>query len=120
MRTFALDGRAPPLPPLVPTWPATPTPPEQFADAATISRGEYFYLNNCLTCHGGLARSAGLNPDLRRSAVIGDRDSFHAVVGEGILAERGMVGFAKVYSPAEIEAIRAYIISRARKDFSAR
>ena len=67
---------------------------------------------------GGDPRNDRLGPS--EAGFIGDRDSFHAVVGEGILAERGMVGFAKVYSPAEIEAIRAYIISRARKDFSAR
>ena len=119
--TFALDARGRALPPVTrDIAEPIPAPPAQFADEATIRHGSYLYLNTCMTCHGGVARSAGLVPDLRRSAVIGDKQAFYAVVGEGLLAERGMVGFAKNYSPADIEAIRAFIVSRANKDFSAR
>tara|TARA_B100000678_G_scaffold140223_1_gene116991 strand:+ start:151 stop:399 length:249 start_codon:yes stop_codon:yes gene_type:complete len=74
------------------------------------------YLNTCATCHGGNVRTAGIIPDLRRSGTISDRDAFYAVVGEGILADRGMISFSENYTREEIEAIRAYIVSRANTD----
>ena len=114
--TFSLDGKAPPLPPLMPREFPPIAPPARFGDARIIEQGRMAYLNTCATCHGGNVRTAGIIPDLRRSGTISDRDAFYAVVGEGILADRGMISFSENYTREEIEAIRAYIVSRANTD----
>lgn len=117
--TFAIDGKAPPLPPLNREAAAPLDPPAQFADAGTIERGRMIYLNTCAACHGGNVKTAGIVPDLRRSAAIADKQTFYAIVGEGALASQGMVSFKDNYSPAQIEAIRAFIIARAQHDKAA-
>lgn len=118
--TFMLDGKAPALPPFKPA-PLPPlNPPAQFGDAAMIAEGRMLYLNSCATCHGSGAVSTGITPDLRHSGTIADKDAFYAVVGEGILTERGMVSFAENYDSAEIEMIRAYLIARARESAGSR
>jgi alcohol dehydrogenase (cytochrome c)/quinohemoprotein ethanol dehydrogenase len=38
------------------------------------------------------------------------------VVRDGALQSKGMVGFANVLSPEQIDAIRAYVIKRANED----
>jgi len=38
------------------------------------------------------------------------------VVHDGALRDQGMVGFAKVLSPEQIESIRHYVIKRANED----
>ena len=81
-----------------------------------IAAGRLRYLNSCVVCHGANAKSAGVLPDLRRSNAITDKDAFQAIVGEGILSERGMVSFARNYDRAQIESIRAYLAARARED----
>jgi len=37
-------------------------------------------------------------------------------VHDGTLEDKGMVGFAKVLSPAQTESIRQYVIKRANED----
>lgn len=114
--TFALDGKAPPLPPLDPN-PLPPLdPPANFGTAGDIAAGKVKYLNSCMGCHGPGAVSTGILPDLRHSGVIASGETFYEVVGKGILSANGMVSFAKNYSPADIEQIRAYIVSRANAD----
>jgi len=113
--TFALDATA-----TLPAVPETAAPaiaaPAPLGDAKSIALGKDLYHGTCVSCHGGRVRSAGVITDLRYSATLGDKAAFHAVVGEGILAERGMLGFSKNFSEREIEAIRAYIVNRARTD----
>jgi len=55
-------------------------------------------------------------PDLRRSALIADGKAWASVVHDGALRDQGMVGFAKVLSPEQIESIRQYVIKRANED----
>lgn len=114
--TFALDGTAKALPPAAPirftpvlSVPAVGTP-------AMAEGGRLLYLNSCAVCHGASAKSAGVLPDLRRSAAITDGATFYAIVGQGALSDRGMVSFARNYDRAQIETIRAYLASRARED----
>lgn len=114
--TFALGGTAPPLPPLARTRPTPIVAPPVVGDATMIAAGRLRYLNSCVVCHGANAKSAGVLPDLRRSNAITDKDAFQAIVGEGILSERGMVSFARNYDRAQIESIRAYLAARARED----
>jgi quinohemoprotein ethanol dehydrogenase len=60
------------------------------------------------------ALSAGVLPDLRRSAVLRSPEAFRQVVLGGVLSDRGMVSFADRFGPDDAEAIRGYIETRAR------
>ena len=86
---------------------------EEFGDEETLMAGNVAYARNCAVCHGPLAVSSGVLPDLRWSPISGDADSWDAVVGDGLLASRGMVGFSDVMSDKNIEAVRAYIVKQA-------
>lgn len=56
--------------------------------------------------HGGV-------PDLRRSSAIADAATFRAFVLQGAAEPLGMPNFSKEFSPADVEAIRSYVIKRA-------
>jgi alcohol dehydrogenase (cytochrome c)/quinohemoprotein ethanol dehydrogenase len=116
--TFALNSKA--VLPATPVVQRSPlSPPPQFGAPQEIANGQQSYVRTCQICHGGDARSSGTAPDLRYSAVIGDKDTWYQVVGEGILEPNGMVGFSANYSPKEIDNIRAWVVSRARADKAA-
>ena len=55
-------------------------------------------------------------PDLRRTPALENRDSWQAIVHDGALKDNGMVGFAPSLSRERIEAVRQYVIKRARED----
>ena len=97
-----------PLRPLDP--PATTGTPEQIAGGA----GQYARF--CGGCHGDAAYGGTVLPDLRRSALIADGKAWASVVHDGALRDRGMVSFANVLNPQQIEAIRHYVIKRANED----
>ena len=59
--------------------------------------------------------SSGVLPDLRRSGALADKDAWHGIVIGGALKDRGMVSFAKWITPAQAEAVRAYVGSHARR-----
>jgi len=99
------------LPPIAP-------PPLSATPAQLASGGESFG-DWCSSCHGPSARSAGLNPDLRRSGLLHDADSFKAVVIDGMLSHKGMISFRKALTPADAEALRQYLIKRATEDKAA-
>ena len=65
-------------------------------------------------CHGFGAVSANILPDLRRSAFLPTPEGWQAVVIGGALAPRGMVSWKKYVTPAQAEAIRAYVGEQAR------
>jgi alcohol dehydrogenase (cytochrome c)/quinohemoprotein ethanol dehydrogenase len=113
--TFALDGKAS-LPPREQTMQAPVGPPPQFANARMLEEGEQAFNRTCLMCHGPAAVSGGVLPDLRHSPAIADADTFFAIVHGGILGDAGMPSFKRSFTPAQIEAVRGYIISRARMD----
>ncbi|HWU02415.1 MAG TPA: PQQ-binding-like beta-propeller repeat protein, partial [Novosphingobium sp.] len=91
-------------------------PPANFGSAAQVAQGANSYARFCATCHGDAAVSGGVNPDLRHSGALGSDKVWQAIVHDGGLAAAGMVGWAKVMSPAQIEAIRSYVVSRANED----
>lgn len=102
----------------LPAWSPPPLPPavlvdEDFAPAQRL-RGEQIYEKTCGWCHGPAAISGGVLPDLRRSGVLADRDSWRGVVIDGLLAERGMASFKRVLSPDDAEAVRAYVAEKSR------
>ena len=107
---FKLGGKAslPPAPPLQRVEinpPADPQPKE------LVDKGRYQFMAHCAFCHmaGGL-----VGPDIRASGALRDARAWNAIVGDGALAKRGMVGWSSVMTPDEIQAIRAYFISEAQ------
>jgi len=110
---FRLDGKEklpafspPPLPPAAVT--AETFPAEQ------VAQGERIYETTCGWCHGPGAISSGVLPDLRRSFMSTSAVAWRSVVIEGFLAKNGMASFKKILTPAEAEAARAYVQTKAR------
>jgi len=90
-------------------------PPPQEADDATVREGFATYQDVCMGCHGLNAVSGLLIPDLRGSAYLWDPAGWNDVVLGGRLRERGMASFADNITPAQSDAIRAYIIQQAQR-----
>lgn len=101
------------LPALPPAEPYVWNPPAQVGTPADLAAGQSNFQRYCLVCHGPGAVGNGVTPDLRKSGVIADADTWKQVVVEGILKGNGMASFASVLKPEEAEQIRAYVISRA-------
>lgn len=111
---FKLDGKAT-LPPLPQVAPARLHPPRPTVSVATARRGEGLYQRYCGTCHGDVAVSGGVLPDLRYSATLAKPQQWSEVVLGGSLQSQGMVSFSKELSPKDAEAICAYVILRANE-----
>jgi quinohemoprotein ethanol dehydrogenase len=114
---FKIGGTAK-LPPL----PAQETPPlrppPSTASADEIRRGEAVFQRFCSGCHGDVAVSGGLLPDLRYSAFL-KSDRWFAIVRDGLLKSAGMVGFGNEVSREDAAAIRSYVIFRANQTLQA-
>jgi alcohol dehydrogenase (cytochrome c)/quinohemoprotein ethanol dehydrogenase len=110
---FKLGGKAslPPLPQLpLPQL----NPPRSTSSAAIVQTGEGLYQRYCSTCHGDVAVSGGVLPDLRYSGALGNPAWSDVILG-GSLQSYGMVSFSKELSKDNVEAIRAYVIFRANQ-----
>jgi len=101
------------LPPLRPAAPL-PEPPPLRASEETVKHGAELFANTCAQCHGQLA--VGGVKDLRymTRAV---HASFNDIVLKGLRVQKGMANFSELLSPADVEAIHAYVISRAQEDW---
>ncbi len=111
--TFRLGGSAKlPVPQPRVAVPVTPLPAP--ASAATVAQGRGLYHVRCWMCHGDTAVNHGGVPDLRRSAAIQDADGFRAFVLGGVAEPLGMPNFSKDLTADQVEAIRAYVVKRAR------
>lgn len=86
---------------------------EPFGDEAMVAEGSVHYARNCTVCHGPLAISSGVLPDLRWSAITGNEAAWDGVVQEGNLASNGMVSFSNILTKEDTDAIRAYVLSQA-------
>lgn len=89
---------------------------DNFGTPEMLETGKVVFARNCLVCHGPMAVSSGVLPDLRWSAVSGDADAWKAVVIEGSLSDNGMVSFSDYISEDDAEAIRAYVVAQAHFD----
>jgi quinohemoprotein ethanol dehydrogenase len=111
--TFALNGDAT----LKPTPFGHKEPPVPSITAKqnpqAVHLGALLFNNHCFLCHG-LNAVAGPLPDLRYASKQ-TLDSFASIVLGGARASDGMPSFKKVLTAKEVEAIRAYIISRAQE-----
>lgn len=103
-----LGGPAPPLPPARTDAPL-PAPPPRHAAPAQIADGELLYNRFCSRCH---VFGRGNLPDLRRMDS-GTHVLFNSIVLDGAYAPKGMGRFDDVLSPADAEAIHAYLIDQA-------
>jgi quinohemoprotein ethanol dehydrogenase len=109
---FKLGGNAR-LPAINTTQPAAIVPDDTWS-AETVEHGRSLYAQHCAACHGMETLSAGVLPDLRRSALLSDGSAWRQVVIEGVLTSRGMISFKEHLDADGAEAIRAYVGSEAR------
>jgi quinohemoprotein ethanol dehydrogenase len=80
----------------------------------TAEAGSALFHRYCLQCHGILAVSAGVVPDLRYSSRE-THASFTDIVLGGTRAHAGMASFADLLDQGDVRAIQAYVIRRARE-----
>ncbi len=107
MLVFKLGGKAK-LPAFTGTL-APFNPPKESFSKEQVDRGRMGFIGSCYRCHGAGAQSAGVLPDLRRSAALSDRELWKAIVIDGALEPRGMASFRQWLSPEQAEDIRAYV-----------
>jgi PQQ-dependent dehydrogenase (methanol/ethanol family) len=114
---YKLGGKSQlPKPDLTPV--VMPKPPASTAPESVVTAGHTHFNQYCLVCHGYNAISGGVLPDLRYSPLIGSAPGFADVVLGGSRHSLGMVSFAKVMSPKDVEAIRAYVITEANAGYA--
>ncbi|KCZ92281.1 PQQ-dependent dehydrogenase, methanol/ethanol family [Hyphomonas johnsonii] len=86
---------------------------DAFGDETLLASGAVLFSRNCMVCHGALAKSSGVLPDLRWSAITGNAEAWRGVVIDGNLSANGMVSFSDYVTPDDAEAIRAYVLAQA-------
>ncbi len=116
MLAFKLGGKAS-LPSVPELKPQILMPPRATASLATVKKGEELYQRFCGGCHGDVAVSGGVLPDLRYSGALANQH-WLSIVRDGVLGLYGMVGFSKELSRQDAEAIRAYVIFRANQSLA--
>lgn len=110
---FTLDGAA--KLPAKPTELAPLNPDSAKFSDQQVATGKAKFAANCASCHGMGTLSAGIVPDLKRSAALSDADLWQEIVIGGLLQQRGMVSFKQRLSPEEAESIRAYVSREAAR-----
>lgn len=84
------------------------------ASVAVVELGKAVYQRHCAYCHGDGMRTGGVNKDLRLASE-GVHTIWQQIVRDGLLQDRGMVGFGEWITEAEAEAIRQYTLSLSNK-----
>jgi mono/diheme cytochrome c family protein len=105
---FKIGGKGQ-LPPYTPVPLAKPEPSSETFTPAQIATGNKYFYTYCSICHGG-----PVNPDLRRSALLKDKDAWQQVVIKGALSQNGMASFAAYLKPEEAEGLRAFVNQQAK------
>lgn len=111
---FALDGKES-LPEPHPA--AGPIPVPTFSVPATavdLEAGRLAFARFCLPCHGAVASSSGITPDLRRTTAE-VHAQFTAIVLGGTRRALGMPQFDDLLDSAQVRQIQAYVLARARE-----
>jgi quinohemoprotein ethanol dehydrogenase len=104
------------LPPASAAAPRPLDPPAVSGTPEQLAAGAQSYGRFCGVCHGDAAYGNTLLPDLRRSPLLENPKAWAGVVHDGSLQDKGMVSFARVLSPSQVESIRQYVIKRANED----
>lgn len=109
--TFALNGKAPLE--VVAVKPSRPPEPiESKATTGMIAKGGDLFAQYCAVCHGLAAMGGGgVLPDLRNSSTA-TFSSFQKIVLDGALAGEGMPSFKYSLNDEDVDAVKAYVISR--------
>jgi mono/diheme cytochrome c family protein len=81
------------------------------ASAAQIAAGAAAYGANCAQCHGPDAASQNAILDLRFSSPA-TYDEYADILLNGTRAARGMPSFAGRLTAADVDAVRAYVLTR--------
>ena len=113
MLAFKINGKVN-LPPAPEISTRVLAPPHKTPKPENVKKGEVLYQRYCGACHGDVAVSGGVLPDLRYSSALAD-DQWFKIVMDGLLRPYGMISFSKELSHADVEAIRAYVIFRANQ-----
>ena len=113
MLVFKIGAKAK-LPPLPEVEKLLLQPPASTATAQAVHRGEELFQRYCAACHGDVAVSGGVLPDLRYSGAL-NNDRWFYIVLNGILQANGMVSFQKELSRQNADDIRSYVIFRANQ-----
>jgi len=114
MLVFRLGGKAN-LPPMQAGEQLQLTALPNPATPRTIRKGEQLFQSYCAGCHGDVAVSGGVLPDLRRSSALSDNSWFEIVL-RGDFESQGMVAFSEELSREDAGAIRSYVIFRRNQD----
>ncbi|WP_375420453.1 PQQ-dependent dehydrogenase, methanol/ethanol family [uncultured Sphingomonas sp.] len=110
---FKLGGRARLPTPSAPDRTAF-VPPAAIGTPAQVAQGQALFGRYCQVCHGASAGTGGVLPNLQRSATLADKEAWKSILIDGVLADNGMIGFAKVMTPAQAELVRYYVVDEAR------
>jgi len=110
---FKLGGKSN-LPAAPEVRPPVLSPPKPTATAAEVKKGEELYQGYCSNCHGDVAVSGGVLPDLRYSGALAS-DQWFQIVQDGVLEPYGMVSFSREITRQDAAAIRDYVIFRANQ-----
>lgn len=105
---FKLDGGAVPIPPMLPPIQPIPQPPAQTAPPDQVKKGGDLFNAHCSSCHLNAPGTGA--PDLTRM-IPETHDAFKQIVLGGILQNAGMPPWDDVLTPADADAIHAYLIS---------
>src|SRR4029079_14976161 len=89
----------------------TATPITVTASFETIEKGSLLFAQWCGVCHGLGAAGGGATPDLRYSPA-NTFDSYRDIVLEGKYQGRGMPSLKKWLTTEDVDAIRAYVLTR--------
>ena len=92
-----------------------PEPPPAVASAEEVDRGQDLYSEYCGGCHGSNVNNNRILPDLKYS-IAETHEMFGDIVLEGALASTGMPAFDDLIGAQEVEAIRAYVVSRTHEE----
>jgi quinohemoprotein ethanol dehydrogenase len=112
---FKLDGTKA-LPP-VSAPPAMPKPAPVSAPPEMLAEGKKLYHVHCGHCHGLGVIAGGVVSDLRYSNEP-TRMLFHDIVLKGTMAAKGMPNMSDRLRADEVDAIKAYVGTRAQEDYA--
>ncbi|MDB5424919.1 MAG: glucose dehydrogenase [Phenylobacterium sp.] len=108
LMVFKLGGKAVAPPYVMPAEPSVDL--SKVSSTGDPKRGFVTFNVNCQVCHAANAQGTFL-PDLRKSPMIATAEDFRSVVMEGARAHNGMASFQRFLTSAEVEDVRAYLIS---------
>ena len=110
---FKLGGTVK-LPPMTPPPAIAVDLPDEQGTPQQVTQGKLLFGRYCQVCHGASAGGGGVLPNLQRSPVLADADTWKSILIDGALKERGMVSFARVMTPEQAQLVRLYVIDEAK------